>query len=144
MKPDKSRLRQAIRSIEDARQEHVEGILRERGPIRGGSLVKINRKCGKPNCRCATGYGHPTTYLSSKEDGKTRMVYIPASVEAAVTQQTQRYRQLRQHRASLARLAQRSLELVDQLHVALHTTKPVAALKTARGVAKGARKRQRG
>jgi hypothetical protein len=142
MTPDISRLRQKIRSVEDARQEHVQSILQECGPIRSGSLVKIVRKCGKPNCHCAAGQGHPTTYLSSKEAGRTRMVYVSSAVEAAVGQQAQRYRHFRKHRVSLAKLARQSLDLADQLQVALQTTEPVQPPKVARGVAEGARKRQ--
>jgi hypothetical protein len=144
MKPDKSQLRQKLRGIEDARQEHVQSILQEQGPIRCGSLVRINRKCGKPNCRCVAGHGHPTCYLSSKENGKTRMMYIPASVEDVVTRQALRYRHLRQHRAALAKLAQQSLVLIDKLQVALQTAEPVFTLNLARSGAKGTSKRKRG
>jgi hypothetical protein len=133
METDTSKLRQKLRNIEEARTEHVQSILQEQGPIQGGSLVKILRKCGKPNCHCATGSGHPTTYLSSKEDGKTRMVYIASAIEPAITQQTQRYRHLRQHRSSLVKLAQQSLELIDQLQEALHTTKPVVTPTIVKG-----------
>lgn len=92
---DKSRFKQKIRSVEEARQEHVRCILQEQGPVRSGSFVKINRKCGKPNCHCVAGQGHPTTYLSSKESGKTRMVYISSSMEADVSRQAQRYAAIR-------------------------------------------------
>jgi hypothetical protein len=134
---DKCRLRQKIRSLEDARREHVQSILQEQGPIRSGSLVKINRKCGKPNCHCLSGQGHPTTYLSSKENGKTRMVYLSSSMEADVSRQAQQYRYFRKHRASLAKLAQQSLDLVDQLQVTLQTTEPLLPPKVARGMAHG-------
>ena len=141
MTPDKSRLRQKIRTIEEARQGHVQSILQEHGPIRSGSLVRIFRKCGKPNCHCVSGPGHPTTYLSSKEGGKTRMVYVSSAVAAAVGPQAQRYRHFRKHRASLAKLAQQSLDLIDQLQVALQTTEPISPPKVTQGVARGARKR---
>jgi hypothetical protein len=45
-----------------------------------GSLVVLYRKCGKKGCRCERGEKHgPAYYLSYKEGGVTRMVYIPAS-----------------------------------------------------------------
>jgi len=126
MKADTSRLKQLIRQAEESRQDHVQAILREDGPLRSGSLVKLHRKCGKPTCHCATdGTGHPTTYLSYKQDGKTRMLYVPATAEPQVTQEAQRYRQLRRHRASLAKLARQSLKLVDQLQQALLSTEPI-------------------
>ena len=45
-----------------------------------GSLVTLYRKCGKKGCRCERGEKHgPAYYLSYKEGGVTRMVYIPGS-----------------------------------------------------------------
>jgi len=45
-----------------------------------GSLVSLYRKCGKKGCRCERGEKHgPAYYLSFKEGGVTRMVYVPAS-----------------------------------------------------------------
>ena len=47
-----------------------------------GSLVIMNRFCGKPNCRCRKGQKHKSIYLSQSQRGKTRMIYIPqAAVE---------------------------------------------------------------
>ncbi len=43
-----------------------------------GSLVVMNRFCGKPNCRCQKGHKHKSTYLSQSQRGKTRMIYIPS------------------------------------------------------------------
>ena len=45
-----------------------------------GSLVIMNRFCGKPNCRCRKGQKHKAMYLSQSHKGKTRMVYIPRHV----------------------------------------------------------------
>lgn len=45
-----------------------------------GSLVTLYRRCGKKGCRCERGEKHgPAYYLSYKEGGVTRMVYVPAS-----------------------------------------------------------------
>ncbi len=142
MTADTSRLRLLIRQTEESRRVHVGAILRERGPLRAGSVVKVYRKCGKPTCHCATGEGHPTTYLSCKHDGKTRMVYVPAHAQAKVTQEAQRYRRLRQHRASLAKLARRSLELVDQLQEALVSAEAVMASSPTESRRSRARPRQ--
>jgi hypothetical protein len=142
MKPSTSRLRQLIREIEHSRAAHVQGILQEKGPLRSGSLVTIRRKCGKPNCHCATGEGHRTTYLSTKQGGKTRMVYVPADCLETLTWQAHSYRRLRKHRASLAKLSQESLQLIDRLQVTLQTTNPIVAAPCGGGGAK--RKQTRG
>ena len=42
-----------------------------------GSLVIMNRFCGKPNCRCQKGQKHKSAYLSQSQRGKTKMIYIP-------------------------------------------------------------------
>lgn len=122
---DVSRLRQSIRQAEEARQDHVQAILQERGPLRPGCIVKVLRKCGKPTCRCAAGEGHPATYLSCKHEGATRMVYVPAAVQRTVTQEARRYRRVRRHRACLAKLAQQTLGLVDRLQEALVSAEPM-------------------
>jgi hypothetical protein len=45
-----------------------------------GSLVVLYRKCGRKGCRCERGEKHgPAYYLSYKEEGVTRMVYVPVS-----------------------------------------------------------------
>lgn len=43
-----------------------------------GSLALTHRRCGKPNCHCATGQGHPMWSLTFMVDGKKRVEHIPA------------------------------------------------------------------
>jgi hypothetical protein len=114
-----SRLKQLIREIEDSRSGIVQGILHEQGPLRSGSLITIRRKCGKPTCHCTTGEGHLTTYLSIKQGGKTRMVYVPADLREELLLPTQSYRRFRKYRASLAKLSRQSLLLIDRLQQVL-------------------------
>ena len=125
MKPDTSRLRQHLLQAEESRTDSVQAILREQGPLRCGSLVTVVRKCGKTTCHCATGQRHPTAYLSTKQNGKTRMVYVPADCVEIVIQQAQGYRRLRKHRARLAKLAQESLRIIDSLQESLSTGQPM-------------------
>ena len=129
MKPDASRLKQLIREVEGSRSDHVQSILQEQGPIREGSLVTTRRKCGKPNCRCAFGEGHFATYLSTKQRGKTRMVYVPAISLVAMTREAHSYRFFRKHRAFLVKLAQRSLLLIDRLQAALQTRERLVSVR---------------
>ena len=42
-----------------------------------GSLSLTHRRCGKPNCHCATGEGHPMWSLTFMVDGKKRVERIP-------------------------------------------------------------------
>jgi len=49
-----------------------------------GSLITRNVKCGKSNCRCASGQGHPSLYLSTVHEGRTKLDYVPAAWESWV------------------------------------------------------------
>lgn len=129
MKPDKSRLRQKLRRTEESRATSVEKILREQGPLRRGAFVTVHRKCGKPNCRCASGEGHPAQYLSVKEGGKTRMVFVRSALEMKVAEEAGRYRRFRQARATLAKLSQESLRLIDELEGTLETPEEIPRKK---------------
>ena len=41
-----------------------------------GSLITLRRRCGKPNCRCASGEPHETPALSYSHEGRTRTVTL--------------------------------------------------------------------
>ena len=42
-----------------------------------GSLSLTHRRCGKPNCHCADGEGHPIWTLTFMANGKRRVERIP-------------------------------------------------------------------
>src|SRR5437016_14559999 len=42
-----------------------------------GSLALTHSRCGKPNCRCAQGEGHPSWWLTFMVGGKKRVERIP-------------------------------------------------------------------
>ena len=42
-----------------------------------GSLALTHSRCGKPNCHCAQGQGHPGWSLTFMVDGKKRVERIP-------------------------------------------------------------------
>ena len=61
-----------------------------------GSLVKIQRRCGNPNCRCAReGPKHPAHLLTTKVNGKTRAIYVPVDMVEEVRQWCRQYRDLK-------------------------------------------------
>ena len=52
-----------------------------------------SRRCGKPNCRCATGgAAHESTVLSYKEGGKTKFLMLPPAEVEPVRMATERFR----------------------------------------------------
>jgi hypothetical protein len=51
--------------------------LQPKSPVLAASLVLVQRRCGRSGCHCQKGPGHPTHYLTCKQQGKTRTVYVP-------------------------------------------------------------------
>lgn len=43
-----------------------------------GTLSRTQSRCGKPNCHCATGEGHPKWVLTYMLDGQRQVERIPA------------------------------------------------------------------
>jgi hypothetical protein len=58
-----------------------------------GSLVSMERCCGKKNCRCQQGEKHVSLYLSINLDGKRHMIYIPSDLEEQTRRQVDVWRE---------------------------------------------------
>jgi hypothetical protein len=70
--------------------------LGKKQPFIVGSLVKIQRRCGNPNCRCAReGPKHPAHLLTTKVNGKTRAIYVPVDMVGEVRQWRRQYRDIK-------------------------------------------------
>lgn len=124
-----SRARQRLLENEEQREQHLEVLLRSANMVEG-SLVDVARKCGKANCRCASGDPedrHEAKYLSRSEQGRTRNIYVRKSHEVDVATKAERYRRFRRARAELMRLAEQTARITDELQRAL--TEPYPASK---------------
>jgi len=84
-------------------------------PMVQGSFYRLRRKCGKPNCRCASGQLHGTWVLTRSEEGKDRLYTVPPDQRARVRQWAAEYRRYQRARAALVKRHQRLLSLVDQM-----------------------------
>jgi len=85
-------------------------------PVLAASLVLIHRRCGRPGCHCQKGQGHPTYYLTCKQEGKTRTVYVPLGLLKEVQlwiREHRRLKKLTQHISQLV-LAQVQTHVSDQ------------------------------
>jgi hypothetical protein len=62
------------------RQRKFETLRRLRIPTDAlpGSLALTRSRCGKANCHCADGEGHPNWLLTFMVKGKKRVEHIPA------------------------------------------------------------------
>lgn len=63
------------------KQKKLFESLSQVGPFIEGSLSTVARPCGNPNCRCRIDPAkkHPSTYLTWKENKKTKALYIPVA-----------------------------------------------------------------
>ena len=94
---------------------HTLRRLQRSDPMVQGSFYLLRRKCGKPNCRCATGQLHATYVLTRSEQGKDRLYTVPKEQRAHLRKWAAEYRRYQRARAVLARRHARLLALVDQM-----------------------------
>lgn len=59
-----------------------------------GALSERSSKCGKPNCRCATGEGHTSLYLVQSHDGQIHQHCIPKSLHEPVRQAVAEFQEM--------------------------------------------------
>ena len=62
-----------------------------------GSLIRMARRCGNPNCRCTLkDQKHTSWALGVSEQGRSRMKHIPKMQEQTVRRWAEQYQQARQ------------------------------------------------
>lgn len=76
-----------------------------RGPVVTASLVEIARKCGRNGCKCNRGEKHVSHYLTMKEGGKTRTVYVPKEMLEEVREWVDECHRLREEMRESSDLA---------------------------------------
>lgn len=76
------------------RRQAAKGMPRSQEVVRG-SLVVMDRHCGKSGCRCQKGFKHRSLYISQRYKGSTRMIYVPKRSEAKARKWIDNYRQLK-------------------------------------------------
>lgn len=114
MNGDLPKLRQQLWRAYPALASTLRRLQRSQPMIRG-SFYLLRRKCGKPNCRCATGQLHPTYVLTRSEAGKDRLFPVPKAQRAEVRTRAAEYRRYQRARAVLVKRHLRLLALVDQI-----------------------------
>ena len=68
-------------------------LVRDKGLLRA-SMITLETKCGKPNCRCARGEKHLSTVVEQHRRGKTRMRTVSAKQEQELEQWIQNFREV--------------------------------------------------
>ena len=114
MSNDLSRLRQQLWRAYAALGTTLRRLQRSQ-PMVQGSFYLLRRKCGKPNCRCATGQLHPTYVLTRSEQGRDRLYTVSKDQRAQLRQRAAEYRRYQRARAVLVKRHLHLLSLVDQI-----------------------------
>ncbi len=109
-----SRLRQTLRQVAGEVSQLVKPVLAD-GAVIKGSVYEIQRRCGKPGCKCLRGELHKSMVLSTSEHGRTKLRTIPRGRVTDVRQKVAAYRQIRRARARLVKIHQKMLEIIDQI-----------------------------
>ena len=76
------------------RREAAKAMPRIQEVVRG-SIVVMNRSCGKASCRCQKGHKHRAVYISQRHKGKTRMIYVPKDSEVKIERFINNYRKIK-------------------------------------------------
>jgi hypothetical protein len=111
---DLSKLRQQLWRTYAAMAMPLRSLQRA-DPMVQGSFYLLRRKCGKPNCRCASGQLHASWVLTRSEAGKDRLYSVPKDQRARLRQWAAAYRRYQRARARLVKGHLRLLALGDQI-----------------------------
>lgn len=78
-------------------------ILNDSG-LMHGTLIRRQRLCGKPNCRCTRGHKHEGLYVVVTEGGKPSQLYVPPQWEQIVRRWIDEYQKARQLMEEISRM----------------------------------------
>jgi hypothetical protein len=119
-----SEARQALRQLLQRLPKVIQEAMRVRGEVLAASLSKTQKVCGKPNCKCTLGDKHVVYQLSWTDNGRRRSAHIRAFDLLRLQDAVDRYRQLRQCRADLLKIASEGAALIDIMVEALSVPPP--------------------
>jgi len=88
---------------ERAFRSALKKLIASRGLLRG-TIVRRERTCGRPTCKCARGEKHPEMLLVVSEDGHRRQLHIPKDWEETVEEWVSDYQEVRELLEQLSRL----------------------------------------
>jgi len=62
-------------------------------PFLCGSLVSLNRVCGKEGCKCSRGELHPGLCIALRVGEKRKMIYVPQALETTARRWVSTYQE---------------------------------------------------
>jgi hypothetical protein len=111
---DLRHLRAALRRLLTDLERSLQ-VLCSRTPLVKGNVYEMARKCGKRSCPCTRGRLHRTWVLSWSEQGKTRLLSIPAGRLAELQEKSVDYLRFRRARARVSKSYREILALLDRI-----------------------------
>ena len=100
MSRKKTALIKNIRDFEKQRQQTLSELFDLDDLVRG-SLATVYTKCGKDNCRCKNGKGHPHARISWSEKGQGFTRKVPKDEIIWCQEKTENYRKFRSLKSKL-------------------------------------------
>ncbi len=107
-------LRAALRRLLTDLERSLQ-VVCSRTPLVKGNVYEMARKCGKQSCPCTRGRLHRTWVLSWSEQGKTRLLSIPAGRLAELQEKSVDYLRFRRARARVSESYREILALLDRI-----------------------------
>jgi hypothetical protein len=107
-------LRAALRRLLTDLERSLQ-VVCSRTPLVKGNVYEMARKCGKRSCPCTRGRLHRTWVLSWSEQGKTRLLSIPAGRLAELQEKSVDYLRFRRARARVSESYRGILALLDRI-----------------------------
>jgi len=109
-----SRLRQALREhLRDL--ENSLDVVFGRAPMVKGNVYELARKCGKPNCACSRGELHRSMVLTWSDEGKHKIIPVPAERLADLRAKSEEYLRFRRARARVTEICKKILGVMDRI-----------------------------
>lgn len=108
-------LREELRDLHQQRRTLLRRLT-SRHELAQGSVSVVRRKCGKSNCHCAEGVGHPQTlFLFQGTDGRRHCKLVRKADADWWLRAGERYREFRRDLRKLRTLNQREEQIVVAL-----------------------------
>lgn len=103
-----------IKQMERKRAELLESILGITEMI-GGSFSTVYRKCGKPNCWCVNGRGHPVDRIVFVKRSRSKTTVVPKEDVLWVRSAAENRREFRRRRRELRAVEKAVYEKIKEL-----------------------------
>lgn len=115
IKFDISATRQELSRLNKQRTKYIFSLIHGKNLIHG-LPHKVYRKCGKSNCKCATGDKHgPYSALSVNKVGRQKMVMIKKADLVSVLEGANRYKHYQETLAKIRKINKKIDELLEKI-----------------------------